>query len=197
MAPSGRPPPGAAANVLVPARRGNARSLRGAPAAATGGGRRLHSMQPSDALECVEIYPDGACSGNPGPGGWGVVLRYGRHERELYGSDPATTNNKMELTAVIEGLAALTRPMPLVRIYTDSSYVLNGITKWLPGWKRNGWRTAAKQPVKNAELWQRLEAECARHREVRWQWVKGHAGHPENERADELACKGRDEAGDR
>ncbi|WP_190821737.1 ribonuclease HI [Saccharopolyspora pogona] len=142
----------------------------------------------------VDLYTDGACSGNPGPGGWGVVLRYGDHERELYGKDAATTNNKMELMAVIEGLAALTRPMPTVRIYTDSTYVLKGITQWMHGWKRNGWLTSAKQPVKNADLWQRLDSECARHGDVQWEWVKGHNGHPENERADRLACQGRDEA---
>ncbi|MGW5647870.1 ribonuclease HI [Saccharopolyspora sp. NPDC003752] len=142
----------------------------------------------------VDLYTDGACSGNPGPGGWGVVLRYGDHERELYGKDAATTNNKMELMAVIEGLAALTRPMPAVRIFTDSTYVLKGITQWVHGWKRNGWLTSAKQPVKNADLWQRLDAECARHGDVQWEWVKGHNGHPENERADRLACQGRDEA---
>ena len=141
----------------------------------------------------VEVYTDGACSGNPGPGGWGVVLRYGDHERELHGGEAATTNNKMELTAVIEGLAALTRPMPRVLVHTDSTYVLKGITEWLAGWKRNGWKTASKQPVKNAELWQRLEAEAQRHGHVEWHWVKGHAGHPENERADKLACQGRDE----
>ncbi|MER7010077.1 ribonuclease HI [Saccharopolyspora sp. NPDC000359] len=144
--------------------------------------------------ERVDLYTDGACSGNPGPGGWGVVLRYGAHERELYGKDAATTNNKMELMAVIEGLAALTRPVPAVRIHTDSTYVLKGITEWMRGWKRNGWMTSAKKPVKNADLWQRLDAECARHGEVQWEWVKGHNGHPENERADRLACRGRDEA---
>ncbi|TDC96214.1 ribonuclease HI [Saccharopolyspora aridisoli] len=145
-------------------------------------------------IERVDLYTDGACSGNPGPGGWGVVLRYGDHERELYGKDPTTTNNKMELMAVIEGLAALTRPIPVVRVHTDSTYVLKGITEWVRGWKRNGWMTSAKKPVKNVDLWQRLDSECSRHGEVQWEWVKGHAGHPENERADKLACKGRDEA---
>ncbi|GAA4619626.1 ribonuclease HI [Saccharopolyspora hordei] len=149
-------------------------------------------MQPT--TDRVDLYTDGACSGNPGPGGWGVVLRYGEHERELYGGEAVTTNNKMELTAVIEGLAALTRPMPAVRIHTDSTYVLKGITEWMRGWKRNGWMTSAKKPVKNVELWQRLDAECARHGDVQWEWVKGHSGHPENERADRLACRGRDEA---
>lgn len=142
----------------------------------------------------VELFTDGACSGNPGPGGWGVVLRFGEHERELYGADPATTNNKMEMTAVIEGLAALTRALPVVTIHTDSTYVLKGVTEWMAGWKRNGWMTSAKKPVKNVELWQRLEKECERHDEVRWRWVKGHNGHAENERADALACRGRDEA---
>ncbi len=142
----------------------------------------------------VELFTDGACSGNPGPGGWGVVLRYGEHERELHGSDPVTTNNKMEMTAVIEGLAALTRPMPIVTIHTDSTYVLKGITEWMAGWKRNGWLTSAKKPVKNVDLWQRLDSECSRHGDVRWKWIKGHAGHADNERADALACRGRDAA---
>ncbi|MEU6129668.1 ribonuclease HI [Saccharopolyspora sp. NPDC047091] len=141
----------------------------------------------------VELFTDGACSGNPGPGGWGVVLRYGDHERELHGGEPATTNNKMELTAVIEGLAALNRPVPQVHVFSDSTYVLKGISEWMRGWKRNGWLTSAKKPVKNADLWQRLDAEVQRHGEVRWNWVKGHNGHPENERADKLACQGRDE----
>ena len=140
-------------------------------------------------MQQVDLFTDGACSGNPGPGGWGVLLRYGAHERELHGSDPVTTNNKMELTAVIEGLAALTRPMPLVRVHTDSTYVLKGITQWMHGWKRNGWVTSTKQPVKNAELWQRLDAALKPH-EVRWHWIKGHAGHAENERADQLAREG-------
>jgi ribonuclease HI len=134
------------------------------------------------------IYTDGACSGNPGPGGWGAVLRYGNTVRELHGGDPATTNNRMELMAAIMALEALTRPVP-VRLYTDSTYVLNGITKWVAGWERNGWKTAARKPVKNLELWQRLVAAMAPHK-VRWQWVKGHAGDPGNERADELARLG-------
>lgn len=146
--------------------------------------------------EHVDLYTDGACSGNPGPGGWGVVLRYGNHERELYGQDVATTNNKMELQAVIEGLAALTRPLPLVRVHTDSIYVLKGVTEWMSGWKRNGWMTSSKQPVKNVDLWRQLDGECQRHGEIQWEWVKGHNGHPENERADKLACRGRDEAKD-
>ncbi|MDW3206817.1 MAG: ribonuclease HI [Alphaproteobacteria bacterium] len=138
----------------------------------------------SDA-KTVEIFTDGACSGNPGPGGWGAVLRWGDTERELSGGEAETTNNRMELMAAIASLEALKRPVR-VRITTDSTYVRDGITKWIHGWKRNGWKTAAKKPVKNADLWQRLEAAAARH-QVEWDWVKGHAGHPENERADELA----------
>ncbi|WP_432984322.1 ribonuclease HI [Dactylosporangium sp. CA-233914] len=137
----------------------------------------------------VEIYTDGACSGNPGPGGWGAVLRYGTIEKELYGGEAtATTNNRMELTAPIRALQSLTRPVP-VHLYTDSSYVRNGITTWVPRWKRNGWQTADKQPVKNVDLWLELDALVARY-QVEWHWVKGHAGHPENERADRLAAKG-------
>ncbi|WIX75220.1 ribonuclease HI [Amycolatopsis carbonis] len=143
--------------------------------------------------EAVEIYTDGACSGNPGPGGWGAFLRYGRHERELYGgADTVTTNNRMELMAPIQALESLTRPS-VVRIYTDSTYVRNGVTQWMPRWKKNGWQTAAKQPVKNADLWQRLDSAGERH-EVEWLWVKGHAGLPENERADRLAVKGAQES---
>ncbi|WTL09899.1 ribonuclease HI [Kribbella sp. NBC_01505] len=142
----------------------------------------------------VEIFTDGACSPNPGPGGWGVVLRYGEHEKELYGGEPAeTTNNRMELMAPIMALEGLTRDGELVKLHTDSTYVRNGITQWLPKWKLNGWRTSAKLPVKNADLWQRLEQANARH-DVEWLWVKGHAGHPENERADRLAVKGLEEA---
>ncbi|WP_028927429.1 ribonuclease HI [Pseudonocardia acaciae] len=141
----------------------------------------------------VEIYTDGACSGNPGPGGWGALLRYGRHEKEMYGGQSTTTtNNRMELTAPIMALESLTRPSE-VDIYTDSSYVRNGVTMWLPRWKLNGWETRGKQPVKNADLWRRLDAAAAAHR-VRWHWVKGHAGHPENERADRLAVRGIQEA---
>ncbi len=133
----------------------------------------------------MTIYTDGACSGNPGPGGWGVILISGQHRKELNGGLARTTNNQMELTAAIEGLNALKRPS-LVDLHTDSTYVRDGITKWIHGWKRNGWKTAAKKPVKNAELWQALDEATQRH-EIRWHWVKGHAGHPENERADELA----------
>jgi len=133
----------------------------------------------------VEIFTDGACSGNPGPGGWGAVLRYGEVEKELSGGEAATTNNRMELMAAIAGLEALKRPCR-VRLYTDSQYLRQGITEWLPAWKARGWRTAEKKPVKNVDLWQRLEAAGAPH-EIEWLWVKGHAGHPENERADALA----------
>jgi ribonuclease HI len=136
----------------------------------------------------VEIFTDGACKGNPGPGGWGVVLRVGDKVKELYGGEPATTNNRMELTAVIHGLAALTRPCK-VRLSTDSQYVQKGISQWIVDWKRRGWRTADRKPVKNIDLWQRLDALAAKH-EIEWLWVKGHAGHLENERADELANLG-------
>jgi ribonuclease HI len=138
------------------------------------------------------IYTDGACSGNPGPGGWGAVLRYGTAVRELHGGDPVTTNNRMELMAAIQALEALTRPVR-VTLHTDSRYLLDGITKWLPGWQRNGWRTAGRQPVKNVDLWQRLVAAMAPH-QVTWRWVKGHNGDPGNERADELARLGIAEA---
>jgi ribonuclease HI len=136
----------------------------------------------------VEIYTDGACKGNPGPGGWGVVLRTSAHLKELYGGEPNTTNNRMELTAVIKGLEALSRPSK-VKLSTDSQYVQKGISIWIHDWKRRGWRTADKKPVKNIDLWQQLDAHAARH-EIQWLWVKGHAGHPENERADELANLG-------
>jgi ribonuclease HI len=133
----------------------------------------------------VEVFTDGACSGNPGPGGWGAILRYGETERELSGGEPATTNNRMEMMAAIAALEALKRPSH-VKLHTDSQYVKNGITQWIHNWKRSGWKTADKKPVKNVELWQRLEAALHTHR-VEWIWVKGHAGHAENERADELA----------
>lgn len=133
----------------------------------------------------VEIATDGACKGNPGPGGWGAIVRMGTRERELSGGEPATTNNRMELTAAIEGLKALNRPCR-VTLSTDSRYVIDGLTKWIKGWQRNGWKTADRKPVKNADLWQALLDASAPHR-IEWVWVKGHAGHPENERADRLA----------
>ena len=133
----------------------------------------------------VVIHTDGACSVNPGPGGWGAILAFGKHVKELKGGEPHTTNNRMELMAAIEALEALKRPC-LVDIHTDSEYLRNGIMRWIHAWKRNGWRTADRKPVKNADLWQRLDALCARHR-VRWRWLKGHAGHVLNERADALA----------
>ncbi|MGB5298267.1 MAG: ribonuclease HI [Thiogranum sp.] len=139
----------------------------------------------------VEIFTDGACRGNPGPGGWGALLRYGGHEKELCGGEAQTTNNRMELMAAIRALESLKRPCS-VQLTTDSSYVRNGITEWLPSWKKRGWKTAAKKPVKNADLWQRLEQAVQSH-QVSWHWVKGHSGHPENERADILANRGIDE----
>ncbi len=139
----------------------------------------------ADPLPRVAIFTDGACKGNPGPGGWGAILRFGKQERELNGSEPLTTNNRMELQAAISALAALTRPCS-VDLTTDSVYVRDGITKWVHGWQRNGWKTADRKPVKNDDLWQALLAAAAPH-QVRWHWVKGHAGHAENERADALA----------
>lgn len=144
-------------------------------------------------METVEIYTDGACKGNPGPGGWGALLRAGAHEKELCGGEASTTNNRMELMAVIQALAALKRPCR-VQLYLDSQYVRQGITEWIHGWKAKGWRTAAKQPVKNADLWQRLDALVhGGVHEIHWHWVKGHAGHPGNERADALANRGVEE----
>jgi ribonuclease HI len=140
----------------------------------------------------VVIYTDGACSGNPGRGGWGAVLESGRAKRELHGGDPATTNNRMELMAAIQALEALKRPST-VTLYTDSKYLLDGITKWINGWQRNGWKTSAKQPVKNADLWRRLTEAMDGH-DITWEWVKGHAGDPGNERADELARLGVEES---
>jgi ribonuclease HI len=137
-------------------------------------------------LPLVDIYTDGACRGNPGPGGWAALLRMGDKERELSGGEPLTTNNRMELMAAIKGLEALKRPCR-VQLFTDSNYVRDGITKWIHGWRRNGWKTADRKPVKNAELWQELLDATAPHR-VEWHWVKGHSGHPENDRADALAC---------
>ena len=138
--------------------------------------------------ERVEIFCDGACKGNPGPGGWGALLRFGAHEKEMHGGEALTTNNRMELMAVIQALEALKRPVP-VRVVTDSQYLRQGVTQWMPRWKRNGWLTAAKAPVKNVDLWQRLDAALKTH-EIRWHWIKGHAGHVENERADQLAREG-------
>ncbi|MEO5343036.1 MAG: ribonuclease HI [Gammaproteobacteria bacterium SHHR-1] len=142
----------------------------------------------AESTKYVEIFTDGACKGNPGPGGWGAVLQFKGAEKRLHGGEAATTNNRMELTAVIKALEALTRPCR-VRLTTDSQYVKNGITGWIKTWKRNGWRTASKQPVKNIDLWQELERQVARH-QVAWAWVKGHSGHPQNELADQLANQG-------
>ena len=150
-------------------------------------------MTAESARGVVEIYTDGACSGNPGPGGWGAVLSYGGRRKELSGGEAApTTNNRMELMAAIQALESLKRPSK-VRLHTDSSYLRNGITGWLASWKRNGWKTASRQPVKNEDLWRRLDAAAARH-DVQWLWVKGHAGDPGNERADALANHGMAEA---
>lgn len=138
--------------------------------------------------DCVCAFTDGACKGNPGPGGWGVLLRWGDSEKELYGGERDTTNNRMELMAVIAALESLKRPV-CVEVTTDSQYVKRGVTEWMSNWKRNGWRTSARAPVKNRDLWERLDGALAPH-DVRWKWVKGHAGHPENERADRLANLG-------
>jgi ribonuclease HI len=141
-------------------------------------------MSPAD----VQIFTDGACSGNPGPGGWGAILRFGAQQKELNGGEAETTNNRMELMAAISALESLKRDCT-VELYTDSNYLRDGITKWIHKWRRNGWRTAEKKPVKNAELWRRLDQALARHR-IQWHWVRGHAGHVENERADALAREG-------
>jgi ribonuclease HI len=148
-------------------------------------------MSADGGEERVVVYTDGACSGNPGPGGWGAILAYRGKERELWGGEADTTNNRMELTAAIKALEALKRPMT-VEIHTDSQYLRDGITRWMHGWKRNGWKTASKQPVKNQELWRELDRLAHVH-DIDWHWVKGHAGHPENERADALARRGIDE----
>lgn len=142
----------------------------------------------ADAARGVTIYTDGACSGNPGPGGWGAILIHDSHRKELSGGAARTTNNRMEMTAAIEALEAL-KGSCRIELYTDSNYLRGGITGWIRQWKRNGWKTAARKPVKNEDLWKRLDEACARH-DIRWRWVKGHAGHPENERADELAREG-------
>jgi ribonuclease HI len=139
----------------------------------------------------VWIYTDGACRGNPGPGGWGALLRYGEHEKEIYGAEAETTNNRMELMAAIRALESLSRPCE-VTVVTDSQYLRKGITEWLPQWKRRGWKTADKQPVKNQDLWERLERAIHTH-QVQWDWIKGHSGHPDNERADQLANRAIDE----
>ena len=139
-------------------------------------------------IDSIDIFTDGACSGNPGPGGWGAILRHKEREKELFGYEPDTTNNRMELMAVIAALRSLKRPAA-VRVHTDSQYVQKGMTEWIQGWKRRGWKTASKEPVKNEDLWRLLDGLAAGH-QVEWLWVKGHAGHPENERADELARRG-------
>jgi ribonuclease HI len=143
------------------------------------------SSAPSQPREAVQIFTDGACSGNPGPGGWAAILRYRDHEKEFFGGEPLTTNNRMELMAAIKGLEALTRPCNIV-LYTDSRYVMDGITQWIARWKANGWRTSDKKPVKNGDLWIALDSAVSRHK-VTWRWVQGHSGHLENERADLLA----------
>lgn len=146
------------------------------------------SADSQDNTGSVEIFTDGACSGNPGPGGWGAILRWRGEEHEIWGGEPDTTNNRMELTAAIKALESLKRPVTAV-LYTDSTYVKDGITSWISGWKARNWKTAAKKPVKNVDLWRALDDAVHKH-EVEWRWVKGHAGHPENERADELARRG-------
>lgn len=142
-------------------------------------------------MSAVQIWTDGACRGNPGPGGWGAVLRFGAHEKELHGGEPGTTNNRMELLAAIRALESLTRPCEVV-LTTDSEYLRRGITEWIANWKRRGWLTANKKPVLNRDLWERLDAAVAPHR-IEWRWVRGHTGHPENERADQLANRAIDE----
>ncbi|WP_126176285.1 ribonuclease HI [Tsuneonella rigui] len=143
-------------------------------------------------MKKVEIFTDGACKGNPGPGGWGALLRMGRHEKEMSGGEPATTNNRMELTAAIKALEALIEPCAIT-LHSDSKYVLDGITKWVHGWQKNGWKNASKQPVRNADLWHELIAAAKPH-QVEWVWVKGHNGHVENERVDALACAAAEKA---
>ena len=148
----------------------------------------LPVLPQAEAGDMVDVYSDGACKGNPGPGGWGALLLYGGREKEIFGGESLTTNNRMELTAVIEALSLLKRPCQVI-VHTDSQYVRLGITEWLPVWQRRGWKTSANKPVKNADLWQRLSDAAAPH-EVQWRWVRGHAGNPGNERADELANRG-------
>ena len=144
-------------------------------------------------MKAVTLYTDGACRGNPGPGGWGAWLKYGDHERELHGGEAETTNNRMELMAAIEGLKALKDPCQ-IHLYTDSKYVLKGLTEWMPDWKKRNWKTAAKKPVKNVDLWQALDSQASRH-QIDWHWVKGHSGDPGNEKADQLANLGIDSLG--
>ena len=146
-------------------------------------------------MKQIEIFTDGACKGNPGPGGWGAIIRYGKHEKEIAGGDPDTTNNRMEMSAAIQALNALVEPCS-VKLHTDSKYVIDGITKWIFGWQRNGWKNASKQLVRNADLWREMVEAMARH-QVEWIWVKGHNGHPENERADRLASDAADAAGNK
>ncbi len=141
----------------------------------------------------VEIWTDGACSGNPGPGGWGVLLKSGKHEKELFGGEAETTNNRMELMAAIKALETVKKGNEII-LHTDSTYVKDGLTKWIHGWKRNGWKTAAKKPVKNEDLWKQLDEAARRHKDLTWKWVKGHAGDEGNERADALARKGAEDA---
>ena len=148
-------------------------------------------MVRAEQPDSVAIFTDGACSGNPGPGGWGVILRWRDNQRELYGGEPDTTNNRMELMAAIQALETLKRPVR-ASLHTDSTYVRDGITQWIHNWKKKGWKTANRKPVKNVDLWQRLDAALARH-DVEWRWIRGHTGHPENERADELARQGIEE----
>ena len=155
-------------------------------------GAPLAETAAKPAEKTVDIFTDGACSGNPGPGGWGAILRYGEVEKELFGGEAQTTNNRMELMAAIAALETLKRPTK-VRLHTDSQYLRDGITKWIHGWKANGWRTAAKGPVKNQDLWQRLDMQRNRH-DIEFRWVRGHSGHPENERADALARRGTEQA---
>lgn len=152
----------------------------------TGGGRGGTTANMSDPKTTITLYTDGACSGNPGPGGWAALLRWNGHEKELSGGAPATTNNRMEMTAVIEGLNAIKKPGAHVHVFTDSKYVMQGVTEWMDGWKARGWKTADKKPVKNQDLWEALDSAIRRHT-VRFTWVKGHNGHEENERVDKLA----------
>jgi len=151
-------------------------------------------MASTERPKIVDIFTDGSCSGNPGPGGWGALLRYDGHEREILGGEPDTTNNRMEMMAAIQALESLRRPV-IARLHTDSQYLRDGITRWIASWKKRGWLTADKKPVKNVDLWQRLELALATHT-VEWVWVRGHAGHPENERADQLARRGMEESRD-